>query len=198
MAQELKAHGFKLFYYDNKKKGEVEFLIDDYNSLSVMPIEVKSGKDYKVHSALDGFISIPDYHIGSAIVLSNERSIELKGRCWQQSRTYDSLFCVANISRAHWPNVLQYLLLFDYLCGEYGRCGTLRSQIKPHALYNVDYFKERAKTIKKGYQVCNSQSRKAGAVTLNSALSGDKYKKIPSNKKNKCQKSRQQPIRRSN
>ena len=78
VAQELKAHGFKLFYYDNKKKGEVEFLIDDHNKLSVMPIEVKSGKDYKIHSALNGFISTPDYHIGSAIVLSNERSIELK------------------------------------------------------------------------------------------------------------------------
>lgn len=78
VAQELKAHGFKLFYYDNKKKGEVEFLIDDHSRLSVMPIEVKSGKDYKIHSALDGFISTPDYHISSAIVLSNERRIELK------------------------------------------------------------------------------------------------------------------------
>ena len=78
VAQEFKAHGFKLFYYDNKKKGEVEFLIDDHNKLSVIPIEVKSGKDYKIHSALDGFISTPDYHISSAIVLSNERSIELK------------------------------------------------------------------------------------------------------------------------
>ena len=78
VAQELKAHGFKLFYYDNKKKGEVEFIIDDYNRLSVMPIEVKSGKDYKIHSALDGFISTPDYHINSAIVLSNERAIEQK------------------------------------------------------------------------------------------------------------------------
>lgn len=32
----------------------------------------------EIHSALDGFISTPDYHISSAIVLSNERSIELK------------------------------------------------------------------------------------------------------------------------
>lgn len=76
VAQELKAHGFKLFYYDNKKKGEVEFLIDDQNSLSVMPVEVKSGKDYKIHSALNGFISTPDYHISKAVVLSNDRSIE--------------------------------------------------------------------------------------------------------------------------
>jgi len=78
VAQEFKAHGFKLFYYDNKKKGEVEFLIDDYDHLSVLPVEVKSGKDYKIHSALDGFVSTTDYHIKSAIVLSNDRRIEIK------------------------------------------------------------------------------------------------------------------------
>lgn len=75
VAQELSAHGYKLWYYDNKSKGEVDFLLDDYESLSVLPIEVKSGKDYKVHSALDNFISTPDYHIGRAIVLSNEREV---------------------------------------------------------------------------------------------------------------------------
>ena len=51
-AQELIAHGCKLFYYDNRNKGEVDFLIDDYESLFTVPIEVKSGKDYTVHSAL--------------------------------------------------------------------------------------------------------------------------------------------------
>ena len=50
VASELKAHGKKLYYYDNRNKGEVDFLIDDYDSLSVVPIEVKSGKDYTVHS----------------------------------------------------------------------------------------------------------------------------------------------------
>jgi len=75
VAQELKAHDFRLFYYDNKKKGEVEFLIDDYDTLSVLPVEVKSGKDYKTHSALDAFLSTDDYHIEKALVLSNERLI---------------------------------------------------------------------------------------------------------------------------
>ena len=55
-ASELKAHGFRLFYYDNKQKGEVDYLVDDYNTLSVVPIEVKSGKDYSVHSALNHFV----------------------------------------------------------------------------------------------------------------------------------------------
>lgn len=75
VAQELKAHGHTLFYYDNKKNGEVDFLIDDYNSLSVVPLEVKSGKDYKVHSSLNHFVKTPDYHIQRAYVLSNERQV---------------------------------------------------------------------------------------------------------------------------
>ena len=75
MAQELHAHGFTLHYYDNKQRGEVDFLIDDYDNLTVLPIEVKSGKDYKVHSALDAFLDTPDYHIKNAIVLSNEQNV---------------------------------------------------------------------------------------------------------------------------
>lgn len=75
VAQELHAHGFALHYYDNKQRGEVDFLIDDYDNLSVLPIEVKSGKDYKVHSALDTFLGTPDYNIKKAIVLSNEQNV---------------------------------------------------------------------------------------------------------------------------
>ena len=80
VASELAAHGYKLFYYDNRTKGEVDYLIDDYNSLSVVPIEVKSGKDYTVHSALNHFVSNAEYHIQTAFVLSNAREIMAKGR----------------------------------------------------------------------------------------------------------------------
>ncbi len=80
VASELIAHGHKLFYYDNRTKGEVDYLIDDYDSLSVVPIEVKSGKDYMVHSALNGFVANEDYHIKKAYVLSNEREIKQKGK----------------------------------------------------------------------------------------------------------------------
>ncbi len=75
VAQELHAHGFKLHYYDNKQKGEVDYLVDDYERLEVLPIEVKSGKDYKVHSALNNFMSTPEYHISKAVVLSNNREV---------------------------------------------------------------------------------------------------------------------------
>ncbi len=80
VASELLAHGFKLFYYDNRSKGEVDYLIDDFDSLSAIPIEVKSGKDYTIHSALNNFVSNKDYHIRKAYVLSNNREITSKGK----------------------------------------------------------------------------------------------------------------------
>ena len=79
VAQELKAHYNKLFYYDNKQKGEVDFLVDDSSTMSVLPVEVKSGKDYMVHSALNNLMSVPDYHIASSIVFSNDREVRTKG-----------------------------------------------------------------------------------------------------------------------
>ena len=75
VAQELRAHGYDLYYYDNKKNGEVDFLIDDPDNLSNIPIEVKSGKDYTIHSALSKFISIEEYNIRRAYVLSNEQQV---------------------------------------------------------------------------------------------------------------------------
>ncbi|MGN0180734.1 MAG: ATP-binding protein [Monoglobaceae bacterium] len=80
VASELKAHGFNLFYYDNRNKGEVDFLIDDYDDLSVVPIEVKSGKDYTVHSALNHFVSNEEYGIKKGYVLSNSREVTKKGK----------------------------------------------------------------------------------------------------------------------
>lgn len=79
VVSELIAHGYRLFYYDNRSKGEVDYLIDDYDSLSVVPIEVKSGKDYTVHSALSNFVKNDDYHIKKAFVMSNERKVKQKG-----------------------------------------------------------------------------------------------------------------------
>lgn len=78
VAQELAAHGFRLCYYDNKKMGEVDFLIDDAEHLSVTPIEVKSGKDYYVHSALSNILEVKEYNISQAFVLNNDREIRTK------------------------------------------------------------------------------------------------------------------------
>ena len=80
VAQELRAHGHKLFYYDQRKQGEVDYLIDNYTAMSPHPIEVKSGKDYTVHSAFNNLLGNPDYHIPSATVVSNEREIYQEGK----------------------------------------------------------------------------------------------------------------------
>lgn len=80
VCSELVAHGFPLFYYDNKKKGEIEFLVNDYDLLSVLPIEVKSGKNYNEHASLDAFVATSDYHIEQAFVLSNEREVKQNGK----------------------------------------------------------------------------------------------------------------------
>ena len=89
VAQELHAHGYALHYYDNKQRGEVDFLIDDYSTLTVLPIEVKSGKDYKVHSALDKFLATTDYHITRAVVFSNEHNVHV-----EQGITYMPIYYV--------------------------------------------------------------------------------------------------------
>lgn len=78
VATELLAHGHPLYYYNNKKKGEVDFMIDDYDALSILPLEVKSGKDYNIHRALDRFVSNPEYQIKSSIVFSNDAAVVLK------------------------------------------------------------------------------------------------------------------------
>lgn len=67
IAQELRTHGFKEYYFNNKKHGEVDFLIEYNNQL--LPIEVKSGKDYQKHSALSYFTSTNRFD--NAFVLSN-------------------------------------------------------------------------------------------------------------------------------
>ena len=80
VASELIAHGYKLFYYDNRSKGEVDYLIDDFACLSAVPIEVKSGKDYTIYSALNTLVTNKDYHIEKAFVLCNQRQITHKGK----------------------------------------------------------------------------------------------------------------------
>lgn len=79
VACQLRANGYDLFYYDNKSKGEVDFLIDDTKSLSVIPIEVKSGRDFMVHSSLNTFTTNEDYGVKKAYVLSNSGTVLKKG-----------------------------------------------------------------------------------------------------------------------
>lgn len=79
VACQLAANGNALFYYDNRNHGEVDFLYDDYESLTIVPLEVKSGKDYKRHVALTRFMTTEDYNIKKGYVLSNSREVERVG-----------------------------------------------------------------------------------------------------------------------
>ncbi len=68
-AQELHAHGYNLYYFNNKKQGELDFVVEDRGK--VLPIEIKSGKDYKRHNALSNVMGNEEYDIARAIVYSN-------------------------------------------------------------------------------------------------------------------------------
>lgn len=70
VAQELMAHGVVPYYYNNKKRGEIDFLVE--LSGKVLPIEVKSGKDYEVHRALSNIMECGEYDLPEAIVFNND------------------------------------------------------------------------------------------------------------------------------
>ncbi|MCD8121695.1 MAG: ATP-binding protein [Clostridiales bacterium] len=70
VAQELNAHGFPLYYYNSKKMGELDFAVE-YRG-KVLPIEVKSGKDYERHSALNQVMSTEEYHMNEALIFTND------------------------------------------------------------------------------------------------------------------------------
>ena len=69
VAQELTCHNPKLFYFHNSRKGEVDFIVER-NDGTLLPIEVKSGKDYKLHTALNNLLGSAEYGIEEACVLS--------------------------------------------------------------------------------------------------------------------------------
>lgn len=69
-AQELKAHGFDLYYFNSKKQGKLDFLIE--RNGHVLPIEIKSGKDYTKHAALSNVLANEDYDIPEAYVFQND------------------------------------------------------------------------------------------------------------------------------
>lgn len=77
IAQELRAHGNVLYYYNNKKLGELDFVLE-YRG-RILPIEVKSGKDYERHSALNNVLELENYHLQEAIVFSGN-NVQFKGK----------------------------------------------------------------------------------------------------------------------
>lgn len=70
VAQELRAHGFDLYYFNNKKQGELDFIVKKEDR--AVPIEVKSGKSYERHNALKNVMANDSYAINEAYVLYND------------------------------------------------------------------------------------------------------------------------------
>ncbi len=77
VAQQLTANGFDVYYCKKKNIGELDFVIEMEGR--VVPIEVKSGKDYKRHNALDHFMEVANYHMEKAYVLSTG-NVEADGK----------------------------------------------------------------------------------------------------------------------
>lgn len=70
VAQELTAHGLNPYYYNNKKRGELDFIVEMGGN--VLPIEVKSGKDYQTHRALSNIMECDEYDIPRAVIFNND------------------------------------------------------------------------------------------------------------------------------
>ena len=77
VAQELYSKGFKLYYYNSNRLGELDFVIE-YNN-HVLPIEVKSGKDYTIHSAMNNCLANSEYQMEEGIVFAN-CNVSTKGK----------------------------------------------------------------------------------------------------------------------
>lgn len=93
VAQELVAHGIVPYYYNNKKRGEIDFVIELNGE--VLPIEVKSGKDYEIHRALSNLMDCDEYHLPEAIVLNND-NLKTDGKL-----VYAPIYMVMFIEKSH-------------------------------------------------------------------------------------------------
>lgn len=92
VAQELHAHDFELYYFNSKKQGELDFIIEKDGH--TLPIEVKSGKDYQRHNALNNIMENADYAIPKAFVFCNE-NVQASDRV-----TYLPIYMVAFLKKA--------------------------------------------------------------------------------------------------
>ena len=77
-AQELRAHGFGLFYYNTRTVGEVDFVLQNSRG-EVLLCEIKSGKDYRRHSALNNLLGTENYRFNQALVFY-DGNIEQRGK----------------------------------------------------------------------------------------------------------------------
>ncbi len=99
-AQELTAHGYPLYYYNSKKFGEIDFIIE--RDGKVLPVEIKSGKDYYRHNAMDNVLEVPEYAIDEGYVFCNG-NIEVCGKI-----TYYPIYMIMFLYKKELPNEILF------------------------------------------------------------------------------------------
>lgn len=77
-AQEIMAKGFDLHYYNQGNIGEVDFLLQDAAG-DVSLCEIKSGKDYTRHRAMNNLLATENYAFAHAYVF-HDGNVETNGR----------------------------------------------------------------------------------------------------------------------
>ena len=75
-AQNLKSNGFELHYYDSKKIGELDFVLQ--KGLHTELVEIKSGNDFKKHLAMDHAMQVEQWKFEQNIVFSKS-NVEREG-----------------------------------------------------------------------------------------------------------------------
>lgn len=96
-----------MYYFNNKKQGELDFLIEQNGE--ILPIEIKSGKDYTKHSALNNVLSNEAYHISQAYVFYNG-NIQTIGQI-----TYYPVYMLMFVQNSTTQNNLIYKIDIDIL-----------------------------------------------------------------------------------
>ena len=100
VAQELHAHGWGLYYFNSKQQGELDFVLE--RDAEIIPVEVKSGKDFERHNALSSVLATANYDIREALVLCNE-NLRVKGNV-----TYAPIYMTMFLVRQPEPQSLIY------------------------------------------------------------------------------------------
>lgn len=77
VAQELCSHDLIPYYYKSKKIGEIDFLIEIEND--ILALEIKSGKDYRKHNALNHLIKVEEKDEKFQYCVFSNYNIEVNG-----------------------------------------------------------------------------------------------------------------------
>ena len=75
-AQNLKSNGFELHYFDSKKIGELDFVLQKGAGIGL--VEIKSGNDFKKHPAMRHALEVKQWKFGESMVFSKS-NVEIDG-----------------------------------------------------------------------------------------------------------------------